>query len=257
VADKDAGKNRSGSGEEPKIYINDDTQKRTAPWIIRDYHENGALTDATKAKIAEQFDLTSGLVEELSILVGNSLDAESMISLARVTRGKATTRGRKRLEEAARLARRMKSDHAAIAAHLSHLQTHFDIDQRAATPLAALQEELAGIRKFLGDLEARVGELSEIEYGIAEIAPDDRRHASDMRRIHVVRSCCYVWEDAGRSVSYTSVSSGPGNQRRRGQLIEFVHVVTRHVTDPPTELPVETIRRDIDQFNDLRNKGRI
>ncbi len=257
MAHKDAGKNMSGSSDEPKIYINDDTQKRTPPWVIRDYQEKGALTDEAKAKIAKQFDLKPELVEELSILVGNSLDEESVVSLAKVTREKAVLRARSRLEDAARLARRMSFDHASVERHLSRLQTYFDDSETAAPLLAALQDELDGIQTILDSLEARINELARIEHGVAEIKPDDKRKASDKRREHVVRSCCYIWEDAGRTVGYTSSSYGPKHQRRRGLLVDLVHAVTLNVTNPPTELPVETIRSDIDNFKNLRNKGYI
>jgi len=78
-----------------------------------------------------------------------------------------------------------------------------------------------------------------------------------MRREYVVRSCCYVWEDAGRKVTYTTVSHEPGEPQRRGELVEFVNAVVPLVTDPPTTLSVETIRRDIDLFKKLCAKGVI
>jgi hypothetical protein len=151
----------------------------------------------------------------------------------------------------------MKTDHADITGHLSRLQTYFDDSGRAALLLASLQQELASAQSFLDSLEARIDILALIEHGVAEIKPDDKRTASDMRREHVVRSCCYIWEDAGRAVSYTTMSHGLPHQRRGGKLIELVHLVTQNVTAPPTELSGETIRRDIDQFNELRQKGRI
>jgi hypothetical protein len=257
MAHKDAGKNMSGSSDEPKIYINDDTQKRTPPWVIRDYQEKGALTDEAKAKIAKQFDLKPELVEELSILVGNSLDEESVVSLAKVTREKAVLRARSRLEDAARLARRMSFDHASVERHLSRLQTYFDDSETAAPLLAALQDELDGIQTILDSLEARINELARIEHGVAEIKPDDKRSASDKRREHVVRSCCYIWEDAGRKVSYTTVSRVKVGTERRGRLVNLINTVARVVTNPPTELPGESIRHDIDRFKKLRNRGDI
>ena len=257
MASKNGGKHSSGPTDDLKIYLDGLNDRPKVSWITRDYQEKGALTDTTKAQIVEQFDLEPRLVDELSILVGNSLDEESEVSLTKVTREKAVMRGRKRLEDAARLAKRMKTDNAAIQAHLSRLQPYFDDSGRAAPRLASLQEELASIQSVLGGLEARIDDLAMIEHGVAEIEPDDKRSARDTRREHVVRSCCYIWEDAGRPVSYTSKSSGPKHQRRGGPLVDLVQIVTQNVTDPPTELRVETVRRDIDNFNILRRKGRI
>lgn len=257
MARKNGGKDSSGPTDELEIYLDGLHERSKTPWIIRDYQEKGALTDATKAQIIEQFDLEPGLVDELSILVGNSLDKESAVSLTKVTREKAVERGHSRLEDAARLAKRMKTDKAAIRAHLSRLQPYFDDSGRAAPRLASLQAELTGIHSVLGSLEARIDELAAIENGVAEIEPDDKRNSRDGRREHVVRSCCYIWEDAGRAVSYTSKSYGPKHQRRSGPLVDLVQIVTQNVTDPPTELPVETIRSDVDTFKKLRKKGYI
>lgn len=239
------------------VYLDGLDEKRTAPWIIRDYRGKGALTDAVKAQIIEQFDLKSALVDELSILVGNSLDEGSAVSLTKVTREKAVERGLERLEEAARCAKRMRTDHVDLKSKLSQLQTYFDDSARAAPFLAALQKDLAGIQSVVSSLESRIDELIKIENGIAEVEPDDKRNRRDARREHVVRSCCYIWEDAGRNTSYTSKSTGPKDKRRRGPLIDLVHVVTQAVTEPPTKLKVETIRYDIDRFNVLRDNDRI
>ena len=257
MASKGGGKNTSGSEDELKIYINGLNEKQTTPWIIRDYQEKGALTDAIKAQIVERFDLEPALVEQLSILIGNSLDEESVVSLTKVSRKKAVKRGRERLEDAARFAKRMRTDHATIGTNLSRLQTSFDASARAAPLLTSLQDDLAAIQVAVGSLEKRIDELIKIENGVAEIEPDDKRKARDTRREHVVRSCCYIWEDAGKTASYTSVSRGTAGTRREGRLVDLIHIVTKNVTEPPTVLPSETIRHDIDRFKILRKKGRL
>lgn len=257
MASKNNGNNVSQPNDGLTVYVDGLDEKRTAHWIIRDYQEKGALTDAVKAQIIEQFDLEPALVDELSILIGNSLDEGSAVSLTKVTREKAVERGRERLEEAARLAKRIRTDHAKMKAHISKLQTYFDESARAAPLLTSLQEDLAEFQPVVSGLESRIDELINTDNGIAEVEPDDKRNSRDARREHVVRSCCYIWEDAGRNTSYTSKSNGPKDKRRRGPLIDLVHVVTQAVTEPPTKLKVETIRYDIDRFNMLRKKGRI
>jgi hypothetical protein len=257
MASNNGGKGSPKPEDELKVYINGLNEKLTAPWIIRDYQEKGALSDVIKAQIVEQFGLEPSIVEELSILIGNSLDVASEVSLAKVTREKAVFRAYTRLDDAARLARRMKADHRTIEGQLALLQTYFDESGHAAHLLASLQAEIASIQLVVGSLEAQIDELAAIEHGVAEIEPDDKRGARDTRREHVVRSCCYIWEDAGRAVSYTSKSYGPTHQRRSGPLVDLVHIITQNLTDPPTKLPGETIRRDIDTFKNLRGKGRI
>lgn len=257
MARESADDDTAGAGTATQLYQDSDGLRHTAPWIIRDYQELGALSDGSKTEIAERFDLDPALVQDLSVLIGNSLDVDSVVSMARVSSKVAVKRGHDALQTAARLARRMRSDRAGIERQLSRLGTNFDQTGQGTLLLYALQEDLVRIGALVDALETRIDDLVRVEGGVAVMAPDDTRKARDMRRTHVVRSCCYIWEDAGRPVTYTTVSHEPGASQRRGALIELINAVTRQVTDPPTELPGETLRRDIDQFRALRKAGRI
>ena len=240
-----------------RLHIQDDDLMRTVPWRIRDYQERGALSYRQKQELGARFDLSAELVDELSLLVGNSLDVESIVCFMPVSRDKAVARAGKRLGRAASLARRMRHDHAALLDALAPLRTDFDSSGDTEGLLQGLREDLAGIAALLAGLEDRIERVMAISSGAAVIEPDDKKRIPDRRRTNVVRSCCYVWEDAGRPLSFTTVADRPDGPKRRGRLIELVNAVVTMVTDPPTPLSVETIRNEIDDFKALRAADRI
>ena len=259
---KKTGSSRSSSGSiigwsPDKLHIQDDELMRTVPWRLRDYKERGALSDRQKQELGARFDLSAELVDELSLLVGNSLDVDSIVCFMPVSRNKAVARAGKRLGRAASLASRIRHDHAALIDALAPLRTDFDNSGLAEGLLQELRDDLAGIAALVAGLEIRIDQIMAIPNGAAEIAPDDRRRVPDRRRTNVVRSCCYIWADSGRPVSYTTRPDRVRAPQRTGMLIDLVNAVVSMVTDPPATLSVETLRHEIDDFKRLRKAGRI
>lgn len=259
---KKTGSSRGSSGSiigwsPDKLHIQDDDLMRTVPWRIRDYEERGALSDEQKQDLGNRFALSPALVDELSLLVGNSLDVESIVCLMPVSRDKAVARAGKRLDRAAKRASRMRVEHAALIDALAPLRTDFDNSGLAEGLLQELKDDLSGIAALLAGLEDRIDQIMAIPNGAAEIRPDHQPSIADRRRTNVVRSCCYVWEDSGRPVSYTTRPDRVRAPQRTGMLIDLVNAVVPMVTDPPATLSVETLRHEIDDFKRLRKAGRI
>jgi len=98
-----------------------------------------------KEWLAERFDLPADRMDDLSLYVGNSLDLKSEVNLTKITRSKALSRGQKRLERTAQLARRMRTDHAEVEIQIDALNTHFSETPDAEHTLIELLADLARI----------------------------------------------------------------------------------------------------------------
>ena len=230
------------------IYAHDYEYIKKVPWRIGDYGERGIFTEEQKAQLALRFDLTPELVDELSLLVGNNLDADSLTKQVKASKEKSTARGAKRLEDAAKHARKLRHHHSKLNEQLQTLGTDFDPSGRAAGRLEKLRADVAQVDEVLQGLEAQIDALKGIPDSVAARVPDDKGETLDGRRKYVVFSCCYIWRDAGHRVSYTTDPSSVSGSTRKGPLIDFVNAVVRRVTDPPNELSPETIRRHIDDW---------
>lgn len=119
----------------------------------------------------------------------------------------------------------------------------------------AIEASLATITPAVEGLEDPIDRLKAIPNGVAELTPDDKRAVRDKRRTHVVWSCCYVWRESGREISYTSVPHETGNRARGGALIDFIQTVISFVTEPSSEAPVSSILRDLKLFEARRAAG--
>lgn len=78
------------------------------------------------------------------------------------------------------------------------------------------------------------------------VRPRDKRETRDERRLKVVESCCYIWLDAGRKLTFTSYFAETRNQKRTGPLLELIKAVVKLVTVNATTISGETLRRDIE-----------
>jgi len=78
------------------------------------------------------------------------------------------------------------------------------------------------------------------------VQPRDKRSVSDDRRISLIESCCYIWLDAGRKLTFTTRPDKPSSEQREGELIRFIQTVVGMVTKPMSQIPGETLRSDIE-----------
>ena len=229
------------------IYLHTDGIKTSAPWRLADYDEQGALSEENLATLAEQFDLPQPILQTLSIEIGNCLDTESLVNWTTVNRGVAIERANKALEEAARLAKRVEQDLATMGRLLAPLSDAFASNGEQQGVLASAQQRTEAAQKAASGLHDAIDRVIRLPGSAADISPTDKRRISDGRRRVVVENCCYAWHDAGRPVTYSTRPERIAD-RRGGPLIEFIQAVVMMVTDPPSKLSVETIRKDIDRW---------
>ena len=76
----------------------------------------------------------------------------------------------------------------------------------------------------------------------------DKRRDMGIRRGMVCTCIMTFWQSLGRTVSYTTDIN---TFHRSGPLIAFINSVISCITDPPTSLKGETLRKEIDRFKQL------
>lgn len=232
------------------IYLPRRDSEVSAAWRIASYGETGAFTKEQKTDLATQFDLTLESVDEFSVLIGNCLDIDSdMISFKAVTHSKAVERGQRTLQAARKTAQRVVKDCNQHLEELRQLDSLSSGSRSAGRQM--LQEVTTGfdkLRLLADELQAGIDQLQAADPDIASTRADDARKNTDMRRRHVVDSCCYIWSDLNRPVSYTTVPDVIGEPSRQGKLVSFIQAVVELVTEPSQRLKEETIRKDVDRF---------
>jgi hypothetical protein len=222
--------------------------KLSAPWKLAAYGDDGALSDADQAALADSFGLEANVVETLSQQLGYCLDTESEVTLVAVNRAKAIHRAQAPLEEAAGLSKRLERDIQKIANLLEGLSDQFKVQKEDAQVLPSAKAHVDAVVKASHGLLASIVRAIDTTGAAVDISPLNANHVSDKRRQHVIETCCYAWRDAGRKLTYTTVSDGSKADRHAGPLIDFIQDVTRRVTDPSKELSTNTIKKDIDRL---------
>ena len=233
------------------VHLHFDDYRGGIFWPVADYEEKGFFTAEQKDELASRFDFSPELVSNLSLYVGNTLDIDSLMNLTRVSRIKAVDAAKKELRRAVRHAgedapRREKLVEALLACDALFAKTRADAavlgkaQSLARTPECSLTDLLEGADAVL----ARPSSA-------AILAPADARKIQDGRRQHIVRSCCYVWREAERPLTYTTHPFGASHQRRSGLLFDLIRGVMRMVLPNGKHPSDETIRKDIDRFQDL------
>lgn len=173
-----------------QIFMHFDGIKDTLRFRLADYGDDGALSEDQIQTLAERFDLDVALVEDLSVLLGYSLDVDSEVNPVRVKRASIPKRGRPATDR--------------------FVSTYHDDD------------------------------------GPILVRPRDKRETRDERRLKLVESCCYIWLDAGRRLTFTSYFYKAPDQKRTGPLLELIKAVVKLVTLNETTISGETLRRDIE-----------
>lgn len=234
------------------IYPHMDGIKCSMSWKLGSYGERGALSDDMIESLAERFDLPTKLVRELSVLLGNCLnnDDDIAINLTEVRRSQAIERGQKHLKTLLREAKRGTITAQELRNALGTLSTYFASTPNDAELLPQMLDKLETATTFTQDINDDIRHIFETPGAAAEMSPRDKRFSRDKRRQYIVESCCYIWKDAGRPLTYTTYSDGRPGGQRQGPLITFIQSVVKMITEPGQILSGETIRVDIDDFRD-------
>jgi hypothetical protein len=77
------------------------------------------------------------------------------------------------------------------------------------------------------------------------VGTPDARKASDVRRTILCVTIFNMWLDVDRELTYTT---DPVSSERTGPLIEFVNDVVQCMTEPPSRLSGEAIKRELEDF---------
>ncbi|MEL6584954.1 MAG: hypothetical protein AAFQ36_14090 [Pseudomonadota bacterium] len=221
----------------------------SVPWRLADYELQGCLSPAQQRQIEQCFGLSQEHVELLSLCVGNALDVETEPGWLMVSRDKAQKHARRALSAMAHKASKLQKTFSELREMAEPLGTAFDPDDVEEERVEALKANLATLEAQMTRTIAGVEALSQSD-GIFVMKPDYPQKTRDRRRYHVVFQCCYVWKTAGRQVTYTTRPEEESGRQRSGQLVDLIQMVTRFMTTPSEELPVETIIKDIKLFND-------
>ncbi|WP_306131504.1 hypothetical protein [Roseivivax marinus] len=205
---------RAAPQDAPKRYVHMDGIETTFDWKIADYGDDGALSPVDMLDLGHRFELTPDQVRTLSRQLGYALDCDSQVNF-------------------------------------------IEIRPLPDGPLRA------NVRKKLGELAVQIAEVKDT-YDLApddsssrtevDVVPGDLRNVLDGRRVHVVRECFYVWEDAGRAVTYTTDASREAWDQIRGPLVEFVRAVVGKVIAKHERYPATTLRDDIRAFQRMRKR---
>ncbi|NOC85914.1 hypothetical protein [Ruegeria sp. HKCCD6428] len=234
------------------VYPHMDGIKSSMSWKLGSYGERGALSDDMIESLAERFDLPFKLVRELSVLLGNCLnnDDDIAINLTEVRRSQAIERGQKYLKQLLRKAKQSSIGPQELRNALGSLSTYFASTPEDADLLPQVLDKLETATALTQDVINDIRRIHGTPGAIAEMSPRDKRFSRDKRRQYIVESCCYIWKDAGRPLTYTTYSDGRPGGQRQGPLVNFIQAVVKMITEPGQILSGETIRVDIDGFRD-------
>ncbi|WP_209506700.1 MULTISPECIES: hypothetical protein [unclassified Ruegeria] len=234
------------------VYPHMDGIKASMSWKLGSYGERGVLTEGMIGNLCEQFDLPAPLVRDLSTMLGHCLnnDDDIAINLTEVRRPQAIERGQKHLKQLFRKAKRGTITAQELRNALGSLSTYFASTPEDADLLPQLLKKLETAKTLTQDVMDDIRRIIETPGAVAEMSPRDKRFSRDKRRQYIVESCCYIWKDAGRPLTYTTYSDGRPGGQRQGPLVNFIQAAVRIITEPEQILSGETIRVDIDDFRD-------
>ncbi len=241
--------NVKGPSAEPPdrtVYLHFREYRSDVSWPIADYEEKGFFTAAQKDELKSRFDLAPELVSNLSLYVGNTLDIDSVTNLTSVSRNKAVKTAVADLRRAARHARkdprtRKNLEEVLLECDPMFAETPDDVALLAAAHTLARAPDctLTELLESADAVLARPGSA-------AILNPADSREIHDGRRYNIVCSCCYIWMDAGRPLTYTTRPDLPSHQRRQGPLFDLIRAVMAKILRNGRHPSDETIRKDIE-----------
>lgn len=230
------------------IWVSMDGIRPSVPWRLGSYGDDGALSDTDLSELAERFDLPSDLLRTLSQQLGYCLDVESEVNLVRVKRSKAIERASSDLEKALKLTETIEAAAKKLAALLEPLSTQFANSKEDAAMLPAARATAQELCSTIAATNDAIEAIRRTSGAAAVMTPFNKVHVWDMRRKHVVETCCHAWKEAKRSMTYTSNDDAPKGKKREGPLVDFIQAIVVRLSDPPKELSVETIKKDIDRL---------
>lgn len=218
----------------------------TVPWRLRDGipSPNGALNHQQMQALGDAYGITSDRMLDLSHKVDIGLSKELHITSPDLKEDRQR-RGRHELETVVKCL-------SSVSKTLTDSKTILEaVGVRNLYAYAGMPNPELEHRKALKKAEDAIKEaLSFYTIAVREdlafyTGHPDKRQVHDIRREIVCTGIFNVWDDAGRTISFTT---DPITSRRGGPLLDFVNAVVECVTNPSTRLTGEAIKTEIKRY---------
>lgn len=196
-------------------------------------------------RLADSFALSVEAVATLSKKLARALDKTVTPVFASLPRKTAIDRAQTEMQ---RTAKDIISASEALLRgfeRLERLDTTQASDRMGAARFKTLQRDYDQVLRHVETLHRKLRILSDTPDVALDLRPEDKRVISDLRRTAVLSCLFAFWEREGRTLS---VTTDPIDNRRKGQLIEFVNAAVRCITDPSDELSGDTINDELAKF---------
>lgn len=218
----------------------------TVPWRLREGKPspNGALNHQQLQALGDAYGFTSDQMQDLSRRIDFGLSNELHITPPELIEDRQR-RGQYELET---VVRRLSSASKALAdaetilepVSIRNLYTYVGVPNPERAHRDALKQAENAIKAALSFYSMAARE----DLAIYTAHPD-KRQVYDIRREIVCTGIFNVWEEAGRSISFTT---DPITSKRGGPLLDFVNAVVECITDPATRLSGEAIKTEIKRY---------
>ncbi|MGC9371244.1 MAG: hypothetical protein ACP5DX_17040 [Paracoccaceae bacterium] len=224
------------------------------PWKLHSGKSpsSGALTIEQIQRIDAQHGFNDGPLLDLSRKLAGAQSDPLNLSQPELAAAKKERGGR----EAQKAIKDLKRAEKAVAKareavdllRFSNPYAHTGMPNPAEQHLASFisaADNIADFRKYLETMTR--AEL--VGYG----DHPNRRKARDLRKEIVCWTVFGFWEERGRPLSFTTDYK---TSERGGDLFAFVNAIVECMTDPPTQISGETLKRDLGLFLDFREEER-
>ncbi len=204
-----------------------------------------ALNVEQIVRLAEVFAFPVEAVAALSKDLARALNKTITPVFAPLPRKKAIARAQTEMQSTAKDI--MTASEALLRGfeRLERLDSIQANNRLGAARFKALQKDYDQVLRNVETLHRKLRILTDTPDVALDLRPADRRVISDLRRTAVLSCLFAFWECEGRTLS---VTTDPIDNRRKGQLIEFVNAAVRCITDPSNELSGDTIHDELAKF---------
>ncbi len=217
--------------------IRDHIRSDSLNFILDDYGDRGVFSEDQIRKLSRNHGLSVEQVQELSRLIGYSLDIDTEISFVAISRSTVYRRLKNR-----HLGKRNR-DHQLTASEANALFSSFGINAIVAeNPESSAPNSKSAEKRKGGTNTPTIVTLDQAQ---RLLQPDDRSNERDRRRLLVVESCCYVGLDAGWTLTFTTDASVTNNTRG-GRIINLIMEVIPMVTQNAQKASSHTLKDDLE-----------
>ncbi|MCZ8081390.1 MAG: hypothetical protein O9289_19450 [Rhodobacteraceae bacterium] len=193
-------------------------------------------------RLAEVFAFPVEAVVALSKDLARALNKTITPVFAPLPRNKAIARAQTEMQRTAKDI--MTASEALLRGfeRLERLDTTQASDRIGAARFKALLKDYDQVLRDVETLHRKLRFLSDTPDVALDLRPENKRVISDLRRTAVLSSLFAFWKREGRTLSITT---DPIDNRRKGQLIEFVNAAVRCMTDPSSDLSGDVIHDEL------------